>query len=231
MNSEEKFLMIGNTRWHWAIKFNNEWKYFDTSPYQGDVKDEDFSQVAWASVGIVPNNIDLCPSKKINLNDVPLLNLPSHLGIDRALASYSAFQKQIYLKNKKEGLLIVDAGTILSITKITEDGGFDGGQLIAGLRLQLSAMAKGAFNLENPIIKTIPKKNFQYNTTNAMIRGTINSLLGPILQCYKETSLTIWLCGGDALVILNELKNKNIDVQYQPNLVLEGMINIHKNFN
>ena len=168
------------------------------------------------------------PFKKIILDNVPLKNLPSNLGIDRALASWSAFKKQSSLKSKEQDLIVIDAGTILSVTKITRKGKFCGGQLIAGLRLQLSSMGNGALNLETPIFNTIPKETFQYETNNAMIRGSINGLIGLILQVFQETKLPIWLCGGDAPIILNELKNKDIDIKYYPNLVLEGMIDIDK---
>jgi len=228
MYSEANYLMIGNTRWHWASKIKEEWKYFHTSPNPVEFQNKDFSQICWGSVGQLPENIKLCPSKKIKLDDVPLSNLPSNLGIDRALASWSAFQKQSSLRSQKQGLIVIDAGTILSITKITKKGEFAGGQLISGLKLQLSSMSNGALNLENPIITTIPKETFQYETNNAMIRGSINGLIGLILQVFQETKLPIWLCGGDAPIILNELKNKDIDIKYYPNLVLEGMIDIDK---
>lgn len=39
------------------------------------------------------------------------------------------------------------------------------------------------------------------------------------------------MCGGDAPIILNELKNTNIDINHSPNLVLEGMIDIYKKIN
>ncbi len=229
--SEENHLMIGNTRWHWAAKTKEKWTYFHTSPNPIEFENKDYSQLSWASVGPIPEKIKLSPSKKINLNDIPLINIPNNLGIDRALASWSAFNKQLNLNNKKQGLIVIDAGTILSITKITKNGRFDGGQLIAGLRLQLSAMATGALNLDNPIIKKVPKDTFQFETNNAMIKGAISCLLGSILQVYDETRLPIWLCGGDGAIILNELENKNIDINYHPNLVLEGMIDIHKKLN
>ena len=119
----------------------------------------------------------------------------------------------------------------MSVTKITNKGEFAGGQLISGLRLQLSSMANGALNLGHPIIKTIPIETFQYETKNAMIRGAINGLLGLILQVFEETKLPIWICGGDAPIILNELKNTNIDINHYPNLVLEGMIDIDQKIN
>tara|TARA_B100000214_G_scaffold363492_1_gene329055 strand:- start:1166 stop:1837 length:672 start_codon:yes stop_codon:yes gene_type:complete len=223
--------MIGNTRWHWASKIKKYWKYFHTSPNPNEFRHEDYSQLTWASVGPVPENIKLCPTKKILLDNVPLTNLPSNLGIDRALASWSAFQKQSSFKNKKQDFIVIDAGTILSITKITKKGEFAGGQLSSGFSLQLSAMANRALNLEAPINKTIPNEIFQYETQKAMIKGSINSLIGLILKVYEETKLPIWLCGGDAPIILNELKNKSININYYPNLVLEGMIDIEQNIN
>ena len=231
MHSVENYLMIGNTRWHWASKKKNRWQYFHTSPNPIEFKNKDYSQLLWASVGQTPQNIKLLPSKKIKLNDVPLTNLPYNLGIDRALASWSAFKKQSSLKSKEQDLIVIDAGTILSVTKITKEGEFAGGQLISGLRLQLSSMANGALNLENPMTNMIPKETFQYDTKKAMMRGAINGLLGLILQIIDETKSPIWLCGGDSQIILNELKNKNIDINHSPNLVLEGMIDLDQKIN
>ena len=228
---EKNYLMIGNTRWHWATKIQEDWKYFHTTPNPIEFKDKNYSELSWASVGPIPEHLKLCPSKKINLDDVPLINLPSNLGIDRALASWSAYKKQSSFKSKEQDLIIIDAGTIMSITKITKKGVFAGGQLISGLRLQLSSMANGSLNLENPIIKTIPIETFQHETKNAMVRGAINGLLGLILKIFEETKLPIWMCGGDAPLILNELKNTNIDINYCPNLVLEGMIDIDQKIN
>ena len=223
--------MIGNTRWHWASKIKKDWKYFDTSPNPIEFKNKDYSQLTWASVGPVPENIKLCPSKKIILDNIPLYNLPSNLGIDRALASWSAFKKQSSLKSKEKDLIVIDAGTILSVTKITSKGEFAGGQLIPGFSLQLTSMANRALNLESPIVKKIPNEIFQYDTNNAMIRGVMNALIGLILKLFEETRLPIWMCGGDALIILNELNNENIDINHSPNLVLEGMINIDQKIN
>ena len=231
MYSDENYLMIGNTRWHWASKIKENWKYFHTSPNPIEFQDKDYSQVTWAAVGPIPKNIKLCPSKNIILDDIPLINLPSNLGIDRALASWSAFQKHSSLKSKEKDLIIIDAGTILSVTKITSKGEFAGGQLISGFNLQLSSMAKGALNLETPIVKSIPTEIFQYETNNAMIRGSINGLIGLISSIYEETKLPIWMCGGDAPILLNELKDKSIELTHVPNLVLEGMIDIVQKIN
>ena len=46
-----------------------------------------------------------------------------------------------------------------------------------------------------------------------------------------KLKMPIWMCGGDAPLILNELKNTHIDINYCPNLVLEGMIDIDQKIN
>ena len=92
-------------------------------------------------------------------------------------------------------------------------------------------MANGALNLETPIIKTIPTETFQYETNKAMIRGSLNGLIGLIIKIFEEKELPIWICGGDAPIILNELKNKDININHCPNLVLEGMIDIDPKIN
>ena len=178
MYSEKDYLMIGNTRWHWANKTQEKCQYFHTTPNPIEFQDHNYDELSWAAVGPIPENINLCPSKKINLDDVPLINLPSNLGIDRALASWSAYKKQSSLKSKEQDLIVIDAGTIMSVTKITKKGEFAGGELIPGLRLQLSSMANGSLNLDNPNINTIPTETFQYETKNGMIRGALNGLLG-----------------------------------------------------
>ncbi len=231
MYSKKNYLMIGNTRWHWASKIKEHWKYFHTCPNPIEFKNQDYSQLYWASVGPIPDNIQLCSSRKIKLDAIPLANLPSNLGIDRALASWSAFKKQSSLRSKIKDIIVIDAGTILSVTKITKNGEYAGGQLISGLRLQLSSMANGALNLDTPIIQRIPKETFQHDTHNAMLRGSINGLLGLIIQIFEETKLPIWLCGGDAPIIFNELQDKNININHSPNLVLEGMIDIGQKLN
>ena len=57
---EKNYLMIGNTRWHWASKRRKGWKYFHTLPNPIEFKDKDYSQLTWSSVGPVPENIKLC---------------------------------------------------------------------------------------------------------------------------------------------------------------------------
>ncbi len=231
MHSLKRCLLIGNSRWHWAIKKTNQWDFVHTSPKPHTFASNKESLLAWAAVGPIPSEISLNPTLRLSTQDVPLLNLPHWLGIDRALAGWGAFQKAKTSNISSSGILIADAGTILSLTRITVDGAFAGGQLVPGLRLQLTAMADGALNLKDPGLSLFNTPKFPLKTGEAMQRGSLQSLLGTIVEALREEQMPIWLCGGDAPILYEELKQRNIKVFHHPNLVLEGMVDLYLQIN
>lgn len=225
---EKSCLLIGNSRWHWAFKKRNGWEFIHTSIETDEserLKHLKTPLFAWAAVGEIPPNISLDPSLKIHLKDIPLLKCPPWLGIDRALAAWGAFQKSIQSSSMHpNGLLIADAGTVLSLTRIQANGEFLGGQLVPGLALQLQSMTKGTKNLKHPSNKNYPNEPFPISTEGAMLKGSIQSLLGTIIEAKQIAGVPLWLCGGDAPIILKNLQKRNVEVFHQPNLVLEGML-------
>ena len=227
---EKNCLLIGNSRWHWALKKRDGWEFIHTSIETDKtewLKHLQTPLFAWAAVGEIPPNISLDPSLKINLKDVPLIKCPPWLGIDRALAAWGAFQKSIQsCTMNPNGLLIADAGTVLSLTRIKANGEFLGGQLVPGLGLQLQSMTKGTKNLQYPSNQNYPSESFPISTEAAMLKGSIQSLLGTIIEAKQISQVPVWLCGGDAPIILKNLQKRNIEVLHQPNLVLEGMVNL-----
>ena len=221
------YLVIGNSRLHWACKKGESWEFIHTSHTETPFKSLDIPLAAWAAVGPIPSNIDLNKSRQINLQDIPLFKIPPWLGVDRALSSWGALQKaKKHSSMFKKGILIADAGTVLSITKISAKGEFEGGQLSAGLDLQLKAMSKGTENLAYPSIKTFPSLFFPTSTTDAMLQGCLQSLIGTVLEAQAKADVPVWLCGGDSALIYKALIKKNIEVFHYPNLVLEGMIDL-----
>ena len=224
-------LLIGNSRWHWAIEKTNGWHYCHTAPDSNTIQSLDIPLVAWAAVGPIPKDICLNPLQRLSLTDIPLKGLPPWLGIDRALAGWGAFKKINPSEMQSSGFLVADAGTVLSLTRITPNGEFAGGQLIAGLRLQLAAMANGTKYLDNPGPGSSDTTKFPFTTAEAMQRGTLQALVGALLEAIKETKMSLWLCGGDAPILLEELNKQQAKVIHQPNLVLEGMVDIQNQIN
>ena len=226
MKAKRLCLLIGNSRWHWAQEKLNTWEFFHTSsnwPNNISIEDHLFT---WAAVGKIPPLKYFQPKNRITLEQVPLPNTPPWVGVDRALAGWEAWKKSTKSGVHKNGLLIADAGTVLSLTRINSKGEFAGGQLIPGLRLQISAMANSAYNLKNQKITQFPETKFPFSTNEAMLKGTLQALLGVIIEAQITTQAPLWLCGGDAPILKDHLKQKNILMYHHPNLALEGMISI-----
>ncbi len=227
----QKHLLIGNSRWHWAMQVSEGWQFAHTAPDPKKLESLDMTLLTWAAVGPIPANISLKPTNRLKIKDIPLLDLPPWLGIDRALGALGAFKKAKVHGINSHGLLIADAGTVLSLTKLSPDGAFQGGQLMAGLQLQLSAMAQGTQNLKQPGEQLLTSEMFPKSTSEAMQRGSLQALIGALVEAHQSTKLPLWLCGGDSTLIFNELQKRRIEAFHHPDLVLEGMIGIHNTVN
>ena len=218
------FLLIGNSRLHWAKYSKNQYKFFHTKKEEKVPENIKLDQLIWASVGKLPNFL-LKKENEIKTKDINLSNLPDYFGIDRALACLAA-QKIIENPLKKD-LLIADFGTILSITKLNSNGSIIGGQLTPGFLTQLKSMEQNTKNLKVPKKYDIPIKDFLINTEEAIIKGVINSLTGGIHSLFNSEKDILVICGGDSELLTKSLKTQKENIINAPDLVMEGMIIHH----
>ena len=219
------FLLVGNSRLHWAEFSQSQYKFFHTNKDYKVPQNFDFNKLIWASVGTLPNFL-LNQKNEIKTEDIKLSNFPNHFGVDRALACLAALK--IIENPLKKDLLIADFGTILSLTKLTSDGSVIGGQLSLGFLAQLKSTEFYAKNLKVPEKYEIPKKDFLINTEDAILKGVVSSLTGLINNAFNPLKDILITCGGDSKLITKILKVKNKDIIYAPNLVMEGMITYYK---
>ena len=225
MASEQRCLLIGNSRWHWAEQSRSGvWSYSHSQP-QLSLLEGSPPLCSWAAVGAVPAHSVLRPDRRLCLDAIPLRNVPAWLGIDRALAGWGA-----WTQSEEVGpLMVVDAGTVLSLTRVNSDGAFNGGWLAAGLRLQLQAMAAGTEALRVP---DDPRENpcegllFPRDSCEAMRRGVIESLVGLIVRAHDLDSSPLWLCGGDAPLLVKALKTKGLELNHAPDLVMQSLVTL-----
>tara|TARA_B100000902_G_scaffold224250_1_gene213007 strand:+ start:1013 stop:1699 length:687 start_codon:yes stop_codon:yes gene_type:complete len=221
MVSDINFLLVGNSRLHWAEKSQNKYKFFHTKQDLSFPKNIDLNNLIWASVG----NSSIMPlqaNNEITTKDIDLLNIPDHFGIDRALACLAALE--IIDNPFKKDLLIADFGTILSLTKLTAKGLIIGGQLAPGFMTQLKSMAQYTKNLKTPEKYEMPAQDFLIDTEDAILKGVLNSLIGVINLAFNPAKDILIICGGDSELIARILKDKNKEFINAPNLVMEGMI-------
>lgn len=223
-------LLIGNSRWHWAEQRCDGWSFDHTPP--DSLRLQQRPPHLWAAVGAVPPDATLQGLRQVQLRDVPLREAPPWLGVDRALAGWRAWQQ---LRDVGRGVLVVDAGTVLSLTRVTPAGEFAGGQLAAGMALQLRAMAAGAEALPLPAEPLRTEEHslafesqslFPRETPAAMRCGVRQALLGLIVEAQRISESPLWLCGGDAPELLPRLLARGVPVHHAPNLVLEGLLQL-----
>ncbi|MFO0136540.1 MAG: type III pantothenate kinase [Cyanobacteriota bacterium] len=167
------------------------------------------------------------------LSEVPLDGLPPWLGIDRALASWWAWRQW------SGPLLVVDAGTVLSLNRIDRSGRFIGGRLLAGLALQWQAMAAGTAGLPDTLVA--PGRGFgalsrggqqpwPLETQEAMLVGVSKGLAAAIvaatLEC-EQDGLRLVLTGGDAPILKPligpSLARSGIPLEHEPDLCLAAL--------
>mgnify|MGYP001479554656 CR=1 FL=1 len=224
MVSDINFLLVGNSRLHWAKYYQKQSKFFHTQKDQKIPVNIDLDQLIWASVGKLPN-FSLREENEIKTKDIQLSNLPDYFGVDRAFACLAALN--IIANPFKKDLLIADFGTILSITKLNSNGSIIGGQLIPGFLTQLKSMEQNTTNLKVPKKYDIPTKDFLFNTEEAILKGVINSLTGVINSSFNPLKDILITCGGDSQFLTKSLKTQKKNIINAPNLVMEGMI-IHQ---
>jgi type III pantothenate kinase len=139
--AEPRWLLIGNSRWHWGGGEPAALQLWHTPPLPAAGGASLAALQGWAAVGPVPAAAGLDPGRRLGLEQVPLQDLPPWLGVDRALVAWRAWRLCA------APVLVADAGTALSLTLVDGSGRFLGGRLQAGLALQLRALAAGTAQL------------------------------------------------------------------------------------
>jgi type III pantothenate kinase len=119
-------------------------------------------------------------------------------------------------------LLVVQAGTAVTIDTLTAHGLFRGGMIVPGIRLMLDALARNTAGLVRQDGKI---HLFPCNTADAMMSGAVNAIAGAAERAFRQlTERPLCLIsGGDADILLPLL---NIPAQKADQLVLEGLLRI-----
>lgn len=142
---------------------------------------------------------------------------PQQMGVDRFLALIAAHRK-------KQSLLLVSAGSALTVDVLDALGVHHGGMITATETIVLNAMENRFANFRH---LSGMAKGFSDNTADALASGARYMVLGIIEKSWREArlmlaepELPILLTGGDAEALLPHLPDNTI---YQPALVLEGL--------
>ena len=217
-------LLIGNSRWHWATQQGERWSSDHAAP---DPLRIDTTNLIWAAVGEVPAALEGAQESRLQLSDVPLEGCPAWLGVDRALGAWGAWRRQRSQGGGlDQGLLLADAGTVLSLTLLDAHGRFRGGRLMPGLRLQLQAMASGTALLPSAARQQRTDDLFPSGTEEALCEGVVQGMAAAVVAAYQSSKACLWLCGGDAPWLRDELKRRGVSAQMDQQLQLQAMVDL-----
>ena len=217
-------LLIGNSRWHWATQRGERWSFDHAAP---DPLRIDTTNLIWAAVGEVPAALEGAQESRLQLEDVPLEGCPPWLGVDRALGAWGAWRRQRFQGGDlDQGLLLADAGTVLSLTLLDAHGRFRGGRLMPGLRLQLQAMESGTALLPSVARQQRTDDLFPSGTAEAMCQGVMQGLAAAVVDAQQSSGGCLWLCGGDAPWLRDELKRRGVSAQMDQQLQLQAMVDL-----
>ena len=226
MNSKPEYLLIGNTRLHWAKKIGSNYR-FNHSPLNHPFpKEIDKDNLFWASVGNYETSF-LKRENELTIKDIKLRNMPKYFGIDRALGCNAALQ--IINNPHQKNIIVADFGTTLSITKINSEGYLIGGQLIPGFYTQLESMCASTKNLKMPKSFEVPQDDFSIQTQESMLKGVQHSLIGAVNLAFDPHKDILIICGGDSEMMEPYFFRKK-EVYIRPDLVMKGMIMFYEKY-
>jgi len=143
---------------------------------------------------------------------------PAQLGCDRWAALIGA--RRLHAG----ALVVVNAGTALTVDALTDEGVFVGGLILPGAELMHRALARdtAALGMRRGRFSFFPA-----STGDAIASGAVNALAGAIermahfLAQAGQPAPTCVLSGGGAALIAPHL---NLEVELVDNLVLEGLV-------
>ncbi|MFS6828540.1 type III pantothenate kinase [Cyanobium sp. ATX-6F1] len=246
-----RWLLIGNSRWHWAESLEGEASgtspsvglvlrhWHQPSPGVGDHGPLTSGPlttdlVAWVAVGAVDPAWNLPEPLRFGLEQIPLAGIP--LAGDRpGPGGLGAWRREQAL-DPGASVLVADAGTALSLTRVDGGGQFRGGRLMAGFGLQLRALAAGTAALPAVAIEALAPEPSELGaepwpvaTAAAMVSGVGRGLAAALLAACQELSAAgeptaLWLTGGDGPTLLPWLASSSLPVRHDPDLVLEALV-------
>jgi type III pantothenate kinase len=244
MNNIWITLAIGNSRYHWAWFLNTQLRsswdttYLDplviskseSSPVdlqlELDRQQIDISKVPIYLISVVPSQTSIWQQlpqvKQITLADIPLFNLYSTLGIDRALAIFGAGEIYGY------PVLVVDGGTALTITGVDCNRHLIGGAILPGFKLQLNSLSIGTAALPIAKLPTQLPPRWGNNTHDAIASGIVHSISAGIInfiddwqQLYPNSQIIF--TGGDGEYLRSILpESLTIRVIFDRHLIFHG---------
>ena len=171
-----------------------------------------------------------CPVVRFNNSmQLPLeinYRTPDTLGSDRVAAAIGAWNE-----TPERNILVIDAGTAITVDFISKDGKYNGGNIAPGIKMRLRALHE--FTNRLPLVdKEGEIPSIGYDTETAIRSGVINGICHEIdgyINEFKQKfcDVLVFLTGGDEKPLKNRIKNCIFADKY---LVAKGLNRILRDY-
>ncbi|MDA0823285.1 MAG: type III pantothenate kinase [Proteobacteria bacterium] len=144
---------------------------------------------------------------------------PTKLGVDRWLAALAAYQLA------RRAVVVVDAGTAITLDVVSDSGVHLGGSIAPGLELMVDSLTRNTARLRLDSIEHT--QGIATNTACAISNGCIDAVVGGIERAARAIATSLdgtpdWvITGGGATEIM---KHCHIEFRLVPDLVLQGLM-------
>ena len=245
MNMDALLIDIGNTRLKWAISRDGALASHGHSMHRERVLDEALRPIAELDarpLRVVASNVG-GETLAATLRDVVhrrfgvalevakvrreafglriAYEAPSHLGTDRWLAMIAARESHA------GALLVVCAGTALTIDAIDAHGGHCGGLIVPGMETMKASLLSGTAGIRDAGDASKAPEIFADDTGPAVSSGAAHALAALVERAAEAlanragTRPTLVMTGGDAARIVPLI---GLSANVEPDLVLRGLV-------
>lgn len=168
--------------------------------------------------------VEIATSNAVACGVVNGYEVPSRLGVDRWLAIIAGY------KQVQKPVLIVDAGTALTVDFVDAAGLHLGGYILPGATLMRSSLLSSTEGVRFDMSQREQSLGWGRNTCVAVDAGVLAAQVGVVVVAAYEANrqlgrdFAILLTGGDAEIIKTHLPNDiGHKVELVPGLVLDGL--------
>lgn len=229
-------LMIGNSSLHFAVfqgqNLQNRWDHPHLIPTDSpsSLLPESLKDCPLVVASVVPQQTQFWHSlptvKEITLGDIPLKYLYPTMGCDRALALYGA------LKTRGLPVLVIDAGTAITLSAACPPDQFQGGSILPSLYLQQRSLTQYTAMLPEVSFPSKLPPRWSFNTPDAIASGILYTLLGGLSASIQDwwsqsPNSPVILTGGDGKRLFNYLSEFLSQgghlLEFDPDLIFQGI--------
>lgn len=184
---------------------------------KGEAYNEQLRDLLLIKWGVTP---EFCISTARCANVINGYTAPKKLGVDRWLAVISAYN------DCRSACCVIDAGSAITMDFVAIDGRHCGGFIVPGLAMQKQALLAGtSIALADTVGwgRVDPGTSTGAAIHNGILTMVVDWIVRETANLTTHSNGIVYLTGGDATILSEQLRSRNLPHNVAPDLVLDGL--------